>query len=312
MRVTRSAAPRTVPPALTALLAALALASVPASGQEVLRMSTARQVSDQKAVEMEVQYGAGQLEVRPAEEGLLYQATLRYDGRHFRPIRRYRLSDGTARVELGLEGRDGEDLDLDWSDLDDLDDLDLSGLEAGDASDGRLEVGLSREVPTSLEVAAGATEGTLRLGGLPLRRLSLETGASETEIEFDRPNPVPMEELRIQLGAARLEATGLGNAGATSILVEGAAGDVVLDFTGQWSRRAEARIKMGLGSLTLRIPDDLGVRLEKSGLLSSFSGLGLEKAGDGTYRTPNWEDTEHRLDLTVDAAFGSIDVEVVD
>lgn len=294
---------------LPLLTAVLALGAAPAAGQDVLRMSTARQVSGQEAVEMEIRYGAGEFLVGPAEEGLLYQARLRYDGRHFRPVKSYRLDDGTARVRLGLEGRNGNDLDVDWHDLGDLDDLDLEG---GDGTEGRLEVGLSREVPTSLRVDAGATEGTLRLGGLPLRRLEINTGASETEIGFDRPNRVPMERLSIKLGAASLEATGLGNAGAEEIVVEGGVGEVTLDFTGEWSRSAEARVKIGLGSLTLRIPSDLGVRLEKGGLLSSFSGLGLEKAGDGSYRTPDWEDAEHRLDLRVDAAFGSIDVEVVD
>lgn len=290
-------------------LAALALTSLPAGAQETLRMTTARQASGEEAVEMQIRYGAGRLTVEPAEPGLLYQADLRYDGGKFRPLRSYELADGTARVELGLKSRNGEGLDLDWSDLDDVD---LGELEDADAADGRLEVGLSREVPTSLEVEAGASEGTFRLGGVPLRRLHLKTGASETEIEFDRPNPVPMERLEIELGAASLEARGLGNAGARTIVINGAVGEATLDFTGRWSRDAEARVKMGLGSLTLRIPSDLGVRIHRSGLLSSFSGLGLEKADDGSYRTPGWSSAEHRLDLTVDAAFGDIEVEVVD
>lgn len=290
-------------------LAALALTSVPVDAQDVLRMTTARQVGGQEAVEMDVRYGAGRLVVGPAEEGLLYEARLRYDGSHFRPLRSYRLSDGVARVELGLENRNGEGLNFDWTDLDDVD---LEGLEDGDAADGRLEVGLSREVPTALEVEAGATEGRFRLGGVPLTRLTVKTGASETGISFDRPNPVGMERMDLRVGAASLEATGLGNARAETISVEGAVGEVTLDFTGEWARDAEARVKMGLGSLTLRIPSDLGVRIEKKGLLSSFSGLGLEKADDGSYRTADWNEATHHLDLEVETAFGNIEVEVVD
>lgn len=290
-------------------LAALALTAVPVDAQDVLRMTTARQVAGQEAVQMDVRYGAGRLVVGPAEEGLLYEARLRYDGRQFRPLRGYRLSGGVARVQLGLESRNGEGLNFDWSDLDDVD---LEGLEDGDAADGRLEVGLSREVPTDLEVEAGATEGRFRLGGVPLTRLTVKTGASETEISFDRPNPVRMERMDLRVGAASLEATGLGNAGAETIVVEGAVGEVTLDFTGEWTRDAEARVKMGLGSLTLRIPSDLGVRIEKKGLLSSFSALGLEKADDGSYRTADWDEAAHHLDLEVETAFGNIEVEVVD
>ena len=292
-----------------AALALIVLASAPAGAQEVLRMSTARQVGSEEAVEMQIRYGAGRLVVDRAEAGLLYQADLRYHSGRFRPLRSYEVADGTARVRLGLESRDGDGLHLDFSDLDDIDLGELEG--AGDA-DGRLQVGLSREVPTSLDVETGATEGTFRLGGVPLRRLAVRTGASETRVEFDRPNPVPMERLEFKLGAASLEAAGLGNAGARTIVVEGAVGEATLDFTGEWSRDAEARVKMGLGSLTLVIPDDLGVRIHRSGLLSSFSGLGLERADDGSYRTPDWERAEHHLDLTVDAAFGNIEVEVLD
>ena len=299
-------------------IAGLALAVLSASGgpaaaqegaAEPLRMKTARQVSGERSVRMKIEYGAGELLVEPAEEGLLYQATLRYDGSVFEPVRSYRLADGVAVVELGMKGEAGDvHLDFDWSDLD-LGDLRFGGLEGG--SGGRLEVGISRSVPTDLEVLTGASSGEMRLGGLPLSRLRLATGASETTVTFDEPNPARMDRLEVKAGAASLELRELGNARAAEMRFEGAVGDVLLDFTGEWQRDARATIKMGLGSLRLRIPDDLGVQVRKSSLLSSFSGLGLQKADDGSYRTPNWSSASHHLELDVDAAFGSIEVETV-
>lgn len=300
-----------------ALLAALALgagASGPAAAQDEadgdrLRMTSARQVGGERSLEMTVEYGAGTLVVAPAEEGLLYEASMTYDASVFEPVRRYRVDDGAARLVLGLRGENGDvDLSLDWDGLQ-LGDMDLDELDRGGG--GRLEVGLSRSVPTDLEVLTGASSGTLRLGGLPLTRFRLATGASETTVSFDEPNPRGMDRLEVKAGAASLELRGLGNARASEMRFEGMVGEVVLDFTGQWDRNAAATVKMGLGALTLRIPDDLGVRVRKSSLLSSFSGLGLERAADGSYRSANWEDAAHQLDLTVDAAFGSIDVEVV-
>lgn len=298
----------------TALLGLLIVAgSGPAGAQESerepLRMTTARQVDGVRAVTMSVEYGAGTLLVGPAEEGLLYQASLRYDGSVFEPIRDYRLSDGVARVELGLSGEGGDlDLEMDWHDLD-LGDLSLGELDA--ESGGHMEIGLSRSVPTDLKVMTGASSGTLRLGGLPVSSFRLATGASETTVSFDDRNPVSMDRLEVKAGAASLELRRLGNARAEEMRFEGAVGDVLLDFTGEWTGDASAVIKMGLGSLRLRIPDDIGVRVRKSSLLSSFSGLGLRKADDGSYRSANWDSADHHLDLTVDAAFGSIDVEIV-
>lgn len=295
--------------ATAALFAPPRPAAAQEGASEPLRMKTARQVSGERAVRMKVEYGAGELLVEPAEEGLLYQATLHYDGSVFEPVRSYRLSDGVAIVELGMKGEAGDvHLDFDWSDLD-LGDLRFGDFEGG--SGGRLEVGISRTIPTDLEVLTGASTGELRLGGLPLSRLRLATGASETTVSFDEPNPGRMDRLEVKAGAASLELRELGNARADEMRFEGAVGDVLLDFTGEWQRDARATIKMGLGSLKLRIPDDLGVQVRKSSLLSSFSGLGLRKAADGSYRTPNWSSASHHLELEVDAAFGSIEVEVV-
>lgn len=293
--------------AAAAALLTVGLAAGPARGQEWLEMTTARQADGADRMDLRIEYAAGRVEIGPAEEGLLYQARLRYRGDRFRPVRSYELSDGTARVRLGLEGRNGNgDVEVDWSDLDDLGDLN------DDMGDGGLNVGVSRSVPTSLEVLVGAAEAEMELGGLPLTGLSIRTGASETTVRFDAPNPVEMERLEVKTGAAEMELLELANAGARELRVEGAVGDVTLDFTGTWSRDLEATVKMGLGSLELRIPSDVGVRLRKSSLLSSFSGFGLQEAEDGSYRSENWSEAEHRLELSVDAAFGSIDVVQVD
>lgn len=298
--------------AAAAVLAALAAPALPADGaaeaQEWLEMTTARQVSGEDSLDVTVQYGAGRLQIGPAEQGLLYRARLRYDAGAFRPLRSYELEQGVASVRLGLRSEDGDGVQLDWDDLD-LGSLDLDEMDLGAGSHGgTLDVGLARGVPTSLEVITGAARATLELGGLPLTRLRLASGASETEVAFAEPNPVPMERLTIKAGAASLDLEGLGNAGAREIRVENAVGEVDLDFTGRWTRDARATVKTGLGAVTLRIPSDVAVRLTKSGLLSSFSGLGLEKAEDGSYRSANWDEAEHRLHLEVDAAFGSVDV----
>lgn len=255
---------------------------------------------------MEVEYAAGRLDVRPAEGGLLYEARMRYDAERLEPVRSFRREDGTAIVGLGLGTGDGEfRLDLDWSRPDlGLGELDLEGFE-GDP--GRMELRLGRDVPTDLELAVGASETRMELGGIPLTRFRMATGASETRISFDEANPVTMEELRVKAGASDFRMEGLGNARFETMRFEGGIGDVTLDFSGAWSADARATVKMGLGSLRLRVPSDLGVRLEKATVLTSFSAVGFVEV-DGAYRTENWDRAEHRLQLEVDAAFGTIEV----
>lgn len=289
-------------------LICLVLTAGPTAGQEWLQMTTARQVSGEEKLSLDLEYGAGDLTVTSTGEDLLYRASLRYDASSFRPIRSYRLTDGTARVELGLESENGDvDLDVDWSELD-LQDLDLGDMEVEGGKAGEMELVLGRSVSTELELRTGATRSEIRLGGVPLTSLRIFTGASQTTLDFDEPNPVRMSRLHLKAGAAELEARKLGNARASEIVVESAVGEVDLDFSGEWTRDVTARVKTGIGQVVLRIPRDLGVRVEKTSLLSSFSGIGLEKTEGGTYRTDNWSEADHHLDLSVEAAFGSIRV----
>ena len=63
----------------------------------------------------------------------------------------------------------------------------------------------------------------------------------------------------------------------------------------------------GLGALELRIPEALGVRLEKDGFLVSLDSERLVKRGYAYYSL-DWEDADRRVMIDLDPAFGSIKV----
>lgn len=292
-------------------LAALLLAAAPSAAQEMTEVRTARRdVGAAERLRVEVEYAAGTVTVGRADPGYLYQQYLRYDASRFEPTREWSREDGAGRLRLGMESSRGEGPLLRWDGLD-LD-LGLRGLEDLGEVSSELELGLSRTVPTDLEMSIGAAEAALRLGGIPLTSLALETGASETELAFDRPNPASMEELRIEAGAASLRTRGLGNARFGELRVQGGVGDLRLDFTGDWTRDATARVDVGLGSLRIVVPEDLGVRIRRESFLASFDVPGgFERDGSG-YRSENWSSAEHRLTLEVAAALGSVRVTVRD
>jgi hypothetical protein len=284
----------------------LAALAVPRAGaaQDWLELSTARQADGLKAVTMRIEYGAGLLTVRPARAGDLYEAHMRYDAARFKVVRDFQRNDGTAEIRLGLQSLNGKDgIHLDWKDLSSGDE------ELSDSRVGNLEIGVSRDVPTDLRITVGAAKSRLELGGLPITNLLFETGASETRLHFSEPNPGQMDEFRIKAGAASLKAYELGNAHFDRLRVEGGVGDVSLDFGGDWVGDATGSIHMGLGSLTLHFPNDLGVRIDKTTVLASFSAAGFVKTAAG-YETRNWSSAARHLELDINAAFGSINVEV--
>lgn len=251
-------------------------------------MKSARQLWDEKPVTVSVEYGAGTLTVLPASKSMLYEMELRYDPRHIAPVTRF---DGDQRrLELGIRSTEnGRNR--------------MNGKEGSRAS-----IALTREVPLDLTLQFGAGDADIDLGGMRLRKLDLSTGASETKLRFSAPNPISAEEVQLRAGAAELTVSGLGNARAEHLSFEGGVGSTTLDFSGEWNRSATATVQMGVGSVTLRLPRDLGVRINRSSFLSSFDGPGLVKR-DGSYFSSNWDSAAHQLTVDVNAAFGSIDIE---
>ena len=256
--------------------------------------SARRQTDGIRAVEAKITYVAGELEVRAAEAGLLYDIGLHYDAALLRPERSWNAEGDVGRLELRFESTDEDGVEWDFD----------------DGEFGELVLGLSREVPTDLTLEVGAAESRLDLGGIPLTGLVYRTGASSTKIHFDTPNPARIGTLELAAGAASFEAAGLGNARFEELEFDGAVGDVTLDFTGDWSGDATADIAVGLGALRLVVPRDIGVRLEKSGFLAGFNPRGMEKV-EGGWQTSNFDSAPHRLRIKLKAAFGKVDVQFV-
>jgi hypothetical protein len=120
-----------------------------------------------------LRFGAGELTVRTAMRG--------------------NLIDGTFEggVRTARSGANGIELEQDTS----------TGLPWVD-HDARWEVGLTGEVPVDLRLDTGANRARLDFLEVPLRRLEIHTGASDTRIRL--PRAAGATEVRAEHGAASL------------------------------------------------------------------------------------------------------------
>jgi hypothetical protein len=262
--------------------AALGLPSL-AQGQSWRDVTMSRQLESNDPVRVYVEYGAGRFTVRSMDEGLLYRMHLRYDEERFEPV-----SDLSGNVlRLGAESV-GRGVDF-------------------DKHSGELEIELARGIPMDLDLEFGAVRADIDLGGLALTDLDLSTGASESTVDVSEPNPSTMGSARFEVGAAEFTARGLGNLNAERIEVDAGVGELTLWLDGRWQRDAALALNMGLGSLELRIPEGLGVRLRKDSFLTSLDSEGLVKRGDAYYSL-DWEDASRKVTIDLDAAFGSVSV----
>jgi hypothetical protein len=271
---------------MTALSACERTASIEAQTWRTL--TSERQVRDTAPIDVQIQYGAGTLTIEPAVSPTLYRMTLRYDEEAFSPLAEY---DQDRRVpRLGVQSPERGRRSI-------------RGRDESTAT-----IALTRAVPLNLNLDFGAGRADIQLGGVSLRRLSISTGASETTVVFDSPNPVLADRISIEAGAADLRVTGLANTRAERISFQGGVGATVLDFGGTWSRSTTASVQMGIGSVTLRLPRGQGVRINRSSFLTSFSTPGLERRGN-SYYSANWDNAPHQLTIDLSAALGSVDVQ---
>ena len=272
-------------PALIWTLALLVGTPQMGTAQSWRTVTMSRQLSGESDMQVRIRYGAGRLNIHSAESGALYRMELRYDEDTFEPVATY----DDDRLELGVKSIRNR---INWP---------------KNRDSGEMNLTLARNVPMDLDLEFGAVRAEVDLGGLQMTRLELTTGASESRIDISEPNLILMSRADFEVGAADFHVRSLGNLNAEVINVDAGVGNVVLDFRGRWQRDADVSVDLGLGALELRFPEGLGVQVIKNTFLTSLDSEGLIKRGD-SYYSLDWEEAERRVTVTVDAAFGSIDV----
>lgn len=251
-------------------------------------VTATRQVTNEDDLRVRVEYGAGVLDIRGGDAGLLYSAIFQFDGDLAAPRTEYER----GRLVVGLSALESRGVDPDdWS------------------SDTSLELELAPGLPLDLDMDFGAGSANLDLTGLSLRRLLVNAGASESVIRMEEVNPESMESAEINVGAADLRVRGVGNLNVGRLAVKSGLGSVLLRLDGRWPRDAVLHIEMGLGALDIQIPRSLGVRLRRPGsFLASIDTEGLEKRGD-FHQSANWDSAERKVEIEIAAVLGSVDIE---
>ena len=268
------------------LLAALAIRE--AEAQSWRSMEVSRQLRDSAEHRVTVRYGAGRFTLRPTSDPVLFSMSVRYDEERMRPLHAYDVSGRSLR--LGVEGES-----VRWTRL----------LKDRDESELRLQ--LSDAVPLDLRLELGATRARVDAGGLSLNSLRMETGAADAVLDFSSPNRRRMRVLDLELGAASLVITNLGNANVERIRVDGGVGSVDLDFGGTLTSDVDVDANVALGKLALHLPEAVGIRVEIRRILAGFQHAGLVRRGDAFY-SENWDSARVRMRVRAETVFGAVEV----
>lgn len=276
--------------ALWPVAMALVAASAAHAQSSYRTIVESRRYAGERDLTVDVEFAVGHVRLVPGDPGALYRLSLVYDEETFRPDIRYR--ETRNRLDAGVESRH----DIEW--------------HRRSARDQRLDLSLSPDVALDLRMALGAADADVDLGGLSLVNGKITTGASETTVRFGEPNRTECETLRFEVGAARFAAERLANARCRRIEVTGGVAEVVLDFSGAALPERETRVSIdiGLGNVRLRFPEDVGVRLTVDRFLAGLDHSGFVRHGSG-YVSRNYDTASTFIEVDVDAALGSIDID---
>lgn len=114
-------------------------------------------------------------------------------------------------------------------------------------------------------------------------------------------------DLRLNMGAGQNHVS-LAGLNINHVQIHMGVGELHLDLTGMEKRGMQGDIEGGVGSATIRLPRDEGVRVVASGGIGSIHADGLKNNGDG-YVNDAYGKTPQTIELTVHGGVGQINLE---
>jgi len=165
-------------------------------------------------------------------------------------------------------------------------------------------------IPISFDVELGVGRGDFNLSGLEVKDFNLSTGASDVSLAFDSPNMQQIENLNIESGVSKFDARNLNNANFKRFGFQGGVGSYTLDFGGVLQHEVDVDIEIGLGLVTLIVPQDIGARVmyEESWASKLDCDRDFRNAGENTYVSGNYHNVSGKMNINIDSGLGSIKV----
>jgi len=128
-------------------------------------------------------------------------------------------------------------------------------------------------------------------------------GQNRAEI---RLNDRPSWEIDLDVGAARVDAD-LTAFAVTKVSIDAGASSIHLKL-GTRAERTDVRVDAGASSIRIAVPESVGCEVRLDGALSSKHLDGFQSVGSGKHRTENYESSDKKISIVIDAGVSSIRV----
>lgn len=120
-------------------------------------------------------------------------------------------------------------------------------------------------------------------------------------------NPNPVWDLNVDVGAASIDMD-LTPFKVGHLDIEGGASSINIRL-GSLHDDCKLKINSGASSITIRIPEEFACEVDVKTVLSSKDLQGFDRVGDGTYVTPGFAESSKNIQIRIEAAVSSLQVE---
>lgn len=143
------------------------------------------------------------------------------------------------------------------------------------------DLNITPNIPADYDISIGAGKIDLDLSGSQVNSIKLQTGAAQADLN-------------------------LQNSLISTLDLTAGVGAISVDLSGARHNNITGTIKGGIGSLSLDVPKDTGVRVKASGL-GTVNAEGFQRV-DGYYINDSWGQTTYSIDLEVAAGMGTVTI----
>ena len=261
-----------------------------------------------KTVKVEIDCPLGKLEIKTKPQGPLAILDLSNSIKDFEYKVSYQELAGSGELKIGGSGGGNQTSIESFADLKNL-------LGIGDQREKnnrwRIMLKEAENLPYDLHFKMGLGDVDIQLGALAVDNLEFNCGLSEAKLAINAPNLRRMSLLKVENGMGSFSGKMLGNANFEKMKVSVGMGTADLDLRGTYRGDADIKVDVGMGSLTMKVPDDVDViaRVNASPF-SSVDMIGLVQETESKYRSRDFGSGRPVLTFHIDVGMGSVNLEM--
>ena len=150
---------------------------------------------------------------------------------------------------------------------------------------------------------AAGTQGVLKIRQGKAEGIPMGDTKNRWDISLNETVPI---DLKIDMGAGQ-GILDLRDVRISALDIDGGVGELRLDLSGERDQDLDVDINCGVGSATIYVPEEVGVRVHVDGGIGSVDANGLYKKND-VYLNDAYNESDVTITIQIDAGIGSVEL----